>query len=360
MARCSSRTTTRARSIGSATRNDGGGSAPSRIREPRRGRPRRVISCALRFLASIAAFALLAAPPAAHAQAKGSMPKVGVLGHAEPVSFVAGLRDLGWVEDKNIRLERRLTTDDKTLARYAAELTRVPVDVIFAGNAASTRAARQATRVIPIITVSADPVKAGVVSSLARPGENVTGFAITQLMGKRLEILVQALPTVRRVAFLANPTNPNTPEFRRDAEAVAQAIGVKLLSFEVSAPGQIDTVVAAVATARPDAFVAAGDPLFWVASQKLIHAVARHRLPAMWEFRTWVEAGGLMSYGADTRELYRRAAEYTDRILKGTKPSDLPVEQATKFELAINLKTAKALGLTIPPSILLRADAVIQ
>jgi putative ABC transport system substrate-binding protein len=306
--------------------------------------------------------ALLTAPLAAKAQPTGPVRTVGILGHTAAVPFEAGLRDLGWVQGKNIRFERRVSTDDETLARFAAELSRVPVDVIFAGNAPSTRAAMQATRVIPIITVSADPVSTGFVASLAHPGGNVTGVAImhTELSGKRLEILTQALPAARRIAFLVNPANPSTPAVRRETEARARALGVKLLPFEVSAPERVAKVMAAVAKEHPDALVVQGDPLFQVTRQDLLEAAARHRLPAMWEWRAWVEAGGLMSYGANPGELYRRAAIYADRVLRGMKPSDLPVEQATKFELVINLKTAKAVGLTFPPSLLARADEVIQ
>lgn len=199
----------------------------------------------------------------------------------------------------------------------------------------------------------------GVVSSLARPGTNVTGFAITA-MGKRLELLVQALPTARRVALLLDPTNPNAAEYRRETEAVARAIGVSLLAFDVSVPERLENVIGSVAKARPDAFVVAGDPLFSDTCQRLVDVVARHRLPTMWETRGMVEAGGLMAYGADPAELYRRAATYADRILKGIKPADLPVEQPTKFALVINMKTAKSLRLTIAQPLLLRADQVID
>jgi putative ABC transport system substrate-binding protein len=305
---------------------------------------------------------LLAAPVAAQGQPAGPMRTIGIISHAPPTSFEEGLRELGWVEGKNVRFERRMSTDNQTLAYFAAELSRIPVDVIFAGNAAATRAAMEATRTIPIITVSADPVTTGFAASLARPGGNVTGLAImhTELSGKRLEMLTQALPTARRVAFLLNPTNPSTLAVRRETEVRARAIGLTLLPFEVSASEQSARVIAAVAKAHPDALVVQGDPLFYITRQDLVEATVRHRLPAMWEGRLFVEAGGLMSYGADTRQLYRHAATYVDRVLNGTRPADLPVEQATKFELVINLKTAKALGLTIPPSLLQRADQVIE
>lgn len=171
---------------------------------------------------------------------------------------------------------------------------------------------------------------------------------------------MQALPSARRVALLVNPTNPNTLAYRRDTEAVAKRIGVRLVVFEVSAIERIADIVAAVATARSDAFVAAGDPLFWVARQQLLDEVARRGLPTMWEQLPFAEAGGLIAYGADPGELYRRAAAYADRILRGATPAELPIDQATKFKLAINLKTAKPLGLMIPPSLLARADQVIE
>jgi len=310
----------------------------------------------------VTVLALVAASLAAEAQPAGPIRTIGIIGHTRPSSFEEGLRELGWVEGKNVRFEQRISTDNQRLAHFAAELSRIPVDVIFAGNAASTRAAMEATRAIPIITVSADPVSTGFVASLARPGANVTGLAImhTELSGKRLEILTQALPTARRIALLVNPANPSTPVVRRETEARALAIGVKLILFEASAPERVAKVMAAVAKERPDALVVQGDPLFFVTRQQLLEAAARHRLPAMWELRGFVEAGGLMSYGADPNELYRRAATYADRILRGTKPGDLPVEQATKFELVINLKTARALGITIPSPVLLRADHVVE
>jgi len=215
-------------------------------------------------LVLVVVLALFAVSPTAWPQPAGPVRTIGILGHTTASAFEEGLRELGWVEGKNVRFERRTSTDPREVARFAGELVRISVDVIFAGNASATQAAVEATRSIPIVTVSADPVKTGAASSLARPGTNVTGFAITQLTGKRLELLVEALPTARHVAFLANPTNPNAREFRRDAETVARAKGVNLLYFEVSAPERIEGVIAAVAKARPDAFVAAGDPLFWV------------------------------------------------------------------------------------------------
>jgi putative tryptophan/tyrosine transport system substrate-binding protein len=200
------------------------------------------------------------------------------------------------------------------------------------------------------------------VSSLARPGANVTGLAIMhlELSGKRLEVLTQALPAARRVAFLVNPANPSTVAVRRETEARARALGLSLLTFDVSAPERVEAVLAAVMKAHPDALVVQGDPLFTVAQRKIIDAAAHRQLPAMGEARAWVEAGGFISYGTDVGLLWRRAATYVDRVLKGAKPGDLPVEQPTTFELAINLKTAQTFGMTIPSPVLLRADRVVQ
>jgi putative tryptophan/tyrosine transport system substrate-binding protein len=307
---------------------------------------------------------LLAAALGVEAQPAGSMRTVGVLLSRPEVSrpFEEGLRELGWVEGKSIRFERRFSTDYQKLSRLAAELTRIPVDVVFAGNAPSTRAAMEITQTVPIITVSGDPVSAGFVVSLARPGANVTGLAImhTELSGKRLEILTQALPAARRIAILANPANPATAAMRRETEARATALGVQLLPFEATAPEQLAVILATAAQKHPDALVVFGDPMFFLNRRHLLEAAARHRLPAIWEWREFAEAGGLMAYGPSLDDLYRRAAKYVDRVLSGAKPADLPVEQATKFDLVINLKTAKALGLTIPPSVLLRAAQVLE
>ena len=310
----------------------------------------------------ITILALVAASLAAEAQPAGPVRTIGIIGHTRPSSFEEGLRELGWVEGKNVRFERRFSTDNRTLVHFAAELSRIPVDVIFAGNAASTSAAMEATRAIPIITVSADPVITGFVASLANPGGNVTGLSImhTELSGKRLEILTEALPKARRIALLVNPANPSTPAVRRETEARARAIGVKLLLFEARSPERIAEAMTAVAKEHPDALVVQGEPLFFLTRRELLEATARHRLPTMWEHRAFVEAGGFMSYGVNPGELYRRAATYADRILRGAKPGDLPVEQAATFELVLNLKTARTLGITIAEPVLLRSDHVVQ
>jgi putative ABC transport system substrate-binding protein len=228
------------------------------------------------------AAAAVAPLTSATAQAQPAWPgrTVGILRQLPAPSFEAGLGQLGWVEGKNVKFERRVSADDGTLARFAAELSRIPVDVIFAGNAPSTRAAMKATHAIPIVTVSADPVSTGFVASLARPGGNVTGVAMmsTELSGKRLEILIQALPTERRVAFLVNPTNPSSSVVRGEIEARAHALGVQLVSFEVSASERVAKVMAAVAKEHSDALVVQTDPLFVVIHKTLVDLAARHRI----------------------------------------------------------------------------------
>src|SRR5262245_31876316 len=243
--------------------------------------------------------AALTYPLSVHAQPAGRVRTVGILGHTSAKAFEQRLQELGWIEGKNVKLERRMSTDSQKLARFASELSNIPVDVIFAGNAPATRAAMEATRAIPIVTVSADPVGAGFVASLARPGANVTGVAImdTELSGKRLEILTQALPTARRIAFLVNPTNPSTSGMRRATEDSARVLGVKLLLFDVSASQQLASTMAVVVKEHPDALIVSGDPLFNSIQKELIAAAARHHLPAMWDWRFYVEGGGLMSYG---------------------------------------------------------------
>jgi len=315
-------------------------------------------------LAVVLAVSLTFAPLAAEGQQTGTVRTIGLLGSRPEAfpPFEEGLRELGWVESNTVRIERRVNPDYRELPRLATELVRVPVDVIFAANAPSVRAAMKATRTIPIVIVSGDPVSAGFVASLARPGANVTGLAIMhpELSGKRLEVLTQALPGARRVAVLANPANPSTPAMLRETEARASALGIQLLRIEASASNQLADALAEAKRGRADALAVLGDPMFTANRRRLIEAAAQHRLPAIWEWREFVEAGGLMTYAPKLDDLHQRAAIYVDRILKGSKPAELPVEQPTKFELVINLKTAKALGLTIPQTLLLRADQVIE
>jgi putative ABC transport system substrate-binding protein len=210
--------------------------------------------------------------------------------------------------------------------------------------------------------VTGDPISAGFITSLARPGRNVTGVAImqTELSGKRLELLTQAVPTARRIAIFANPGNPSTKGMVQETDSRASSLGVQLLRFEATDADRFDDVLAESISKRPEALMVLGDPIFSMNSRRLVDAVARHRLPAMWEWRDFVEDGGLMAYAPRLDDLIRRAALYVDKVLKGANPGDLPVEQAAKFELVINVKTAKALGLRIPSSLLLRADQVIE
>ena len=307
---------------------------------------------------------LLAAPLAAEGQQAGTIPTVGILTSRAERSrpLEEGLRELGWVEGKNVRFERRFTLDYQELPRFVRELLLVPVDVIFTLYGAGIEAAMDATRTIPIVGMTGDPVSAGYVTSLARPGGNVTGLTIQgrELSGKRLEILTQALPKARLMAVLANPQVPSTKAMLHETQARASALGVRLLHFEAAHPDRFSDVLAEVARKRPDALVVLSDPMFTRNGRRLVEVVARHRLPSMWEWRDFVDDGGLMSYGPRLDDLIRRAAVYVDKILKGAKPGDLPIEQPTKYELVINLKTAKALGLTIPPSLLQRADQVIE
>ncbi|MBI4610419.1 MAG: ABC transporter substrate-binding protein [Candidatus Rokubacteria bacterium] len=327
----------------------------------------------LRTTALIATLALgsLAAPLAADAQQAGTVPRIGVLGTPDAPAFQhlweafrQGLRDLGYVEGQSIAIESRSPLGRwERLPDLAEELVRLKVDVIVAASARTSRAAKQATGTIPIVMMSGDPIADGLVSSLARPGGNVTGLSTqgTDVVGKELELLKEAIPRLSRVAILWNPNNPFHATQVREAEAAARALGMQLQSVEARRPKDFDGAFSAMGKARVDAlFVLADGTVFLQHRAMIADLAARRRLPAMYARREHVEAGGLIAYGADRRELFRRLAVYVDKILKGAKPADLPVEQPTKFELIINLKTAKALGLTIPQSVLFRADHVIQ
>jgi ABC-type uncharacterized transport system substrate-binding protein len=312
---------------------------------------------------------LLGAPRGIEAQPV-KVPRLGVLGPRTPTDadrylepFHRGLRELGWVEGQNIAIEQRWAEGrSERMPELAAELVRRPVDIIFAATTASAVAARQATRTIPIVTAVGgdDP---DLVASLARPGGNVTGLSFSVDFGtfaKQLELLKEAVPTVRRVAVLYNPANPGN---RRAVERVgdaARSVGVNLHLLEVRASNDFARVFTATARARAEALLVVADSILAFNRLRLQEFVLRSRLPAIYGLREHVEVGGLMSYAADVRDNFRRAAVYVDKILKGAKPADLPVEQPTKFELVINLKTAKTLGLTIPPSLLARADQVIE
>ena len=324
------------------------------------------------FLASTGAV-FLAAPFAAEAQQAAKVPRIGWLSLDRAdrpqlrEAFFQGLRDLGYIEGRNIVIEYRdAGGKPERLPALAAELVALKVDVILVGSTPAALAAKQATETIPIVfTGTADPVGSGLVTSLARPGGNVTGLTnlFAELVGKRLEQLTQAAPGVSRIAVLWQPGalgDRTEKEMLKAADVAAQALGVRLQFIEARGPADFDRVFSDISRARAGALTVLPSIMFSSERRRLVDLAAKHRLPAVYSFREFVDAGGLMSYGPNLADLLRRAATYVDKILKGAKPADLPVEQPTKFELVINLKTAKALGLTIPPSMLQRADEVIQ
>ena len=278
------------------------------------------------------------------------------------------LRELGYIEGQNIAIEYRYAEGKRDrLPELAAELVRLKVDIIVvAGGDTPVRAAKNATKTIPIVMAGRglDPVEAGLVESLARPGGNVTGITnlTRELGGKRLELLKEAVPKLARVAVLYDPAAPgSTLEVKEDLPVAARALGLTLQPWEVRAAADFERVFAALNKERPDGlYVLSGGPLMNTNQKRIVGFALKSRLPSMYGNRERVDAGGLMSYGADQADSYRRVAYYVDRILKGAKPADLPVEQPTKFEFVINLKTAKQIGLTIPQSVLERADRVIK
>ncbi len=315
----------------------------------------------------------LFSPVAAEAQQAAKVPRIGYLAlnlvapHL-PEAFHQGLRDLGYVEGRNLVIEYRDAEGKlERLPALAAELVALKVDVIFAeGGTRSALAAKHATRTLPIVFAAVgDPVASGVVTSLARPGGNVTGTSVLapELVGKGLELLTQAVPGVSRVAVLRQPgavPERTEKDVLKGAEVAGRALGVRLQFVEALGPADVDRAFSDMTRARADALTVLPSAMFFFERRRLVDLAAKHRLAAVYPWREFVDAGGLMSYGANIADLYRRAATYVDKILKGTKPGDLPVEQPTKFELVINLKTAKALGLTIPPSLLGRADHVVE
>jgi putative tryptophan/tyrosine transport system substrate-binding protein len=279
-------------------------------------------------------------------------------------AFRQGLRDLGWVEGQDFALETRFAEGNpERLPALAAQLVRQRVDLILAGSTPGTLAAKQATSTVPIVMVTTgDPVGSGLVVSLAQPGGNVTGLTSLgqELSAKRLELLKEAVPGVARVAVLTSPGSPYTGPFLSERTRLVQALGVQLHVVEAGDPTQFEQAFAEMARARAGALMVFTDVMFISYRRRLVELAAQSRLPAMYPEREFVSAGGLMFYGASLVDMYYHAAVYVDKILKGTKPADLPVEQPTKLELVINLKTANALGLTIPPSILFQADEVIR
>jgi putative ABC transport system substrate-binding protein len=279
-------------------------------------------------------------------------------------AFLEGLHDLGYVEGQNLVIEYRgAEGQHEQFPDLVAELVRLKVDVLVVPNTPAALAAKQATRTIPIVMPSmGDPLGTGLVASLARPGGNITGLSGIQpeLVGKQLEFLKAVLPTVSRVAVLWNPANPVAALHVRAADVAAQALGVQLHLVEARGPDAFDRAFASTTSAHAGALLVVPDALFLQHRRRLAELAATSHLPTLHSGRPYVEAGGLLAYGASQAAQWRRAATYVDKILKGAKPGDLPVEQPTKFELVINLKTAQALGLTMPPSILFQADEVIR
>src|SRR5215468_10991532 len=327
----------------------------------------------LMWLAVMLALSLTLAPLVAGAQQAGKVPRIGFLGVSSPSdrpplleAFRQRLRELGWVEGQNIVIDYRYAQDRvDRLPDLAAELVRLKVDLIVASaGTQAAMAAKNATETIPIVMIYVrDPVGTGLIASLARPGGNVTGVsgsAGLEMFAKQLELLKETVPKIRRVALLSNPDNAYHQLAIREVNVAARSLGVELQLLEARGPNEFDGAFAAMAKERVGALLVLSDAVLNSHRIRLADLAARSRLPAAYGVRESVEAGGLMSYGPSFLDSYRRAATYVDKILKGTKPADLPVEQPTKYELVINMKTAKALGLTIPPSLLRRADEVIQ
>jgi putative ABC transport system substrate-binding protein len=320
------------------------------------------------------AVVLLAVGAIAAAQQPKKVPRIGYLSQLDPArefirseAFRLALRDLGHIDGQNIAIEYRYA--EGKLDRFsvlAAELVRLEVDIIvIAGGAIVVRAARNATKTIPIVmVVGADPVEESIVESLARPGGNITGLTTLarELGGKRLELLKEAVPKLARVAVFYDPAiPPSVIEVKEVLPVAARALGLTVQPWEVRDAGGFERVFAALKKERPDGlYLPAGGPLIRSHVKQIAGFALKNRLPSMYNNREAVDAGGLMYYGTDLVDRYRRVAYFVDRILKGAKPADLPVEQPTKFELVINLKTAKQIGLTIPPNVLARADRVIR
>ena len=304
------------------------------------------------------------------AQVPAKVFQVGYLSYGTPAESAnrvsalrSGLRDHGYVEGKNIVLVFRRADTAERLPELAADLVRLNVDVIIATSSTEVEAARQATRTIPIVFAThADPQGVGHVSSLARPGGNITGLSVllTELAAKQVEIMKQTLPQMKRIGVLATLTAPSHRPALQAAQAASQRLGVQVVTVPVRTPDDLDGAFAMMARERVNAFLALATPLIRSQRVTVAELALKHRLPGMFGPKENVEAGGLMSYFSDLEETSRRAATYIDKILKGAKPGDLPIEQASKYELIINLKTAKALGITIPPSVLQRADRVLE
>jgi len=302
-----------------------------------------------------------------------SVPRVGILsGRSRQAAidtgihgaFVKGMQELGYVEGRNVRYEWRYAEGDYAeLRRMAEELVRLKVDVIVAEGTTSTAPAKQATRTIPIVmSTSSDPVGAGLVASLARPGGNITGLTSAALdaTAKRLELLAAVVPGLSRVAALANPSNPSGAAFLREAQAAAGQFNLRILPFSAATPEAIERAFSTMVQERAQALIVTTDAFLFTHRRQIVNLVAKARLAAIFPTRDFYEIGGMLIYGHSVADLSRRAAGYVDKILKGAKPADLPIQQPDRFELLVNLKTAKALGLTIPQHLLMRANEVIK
>jgi len=318
----------------------------------------------------VIALAIFVAPPAAITEQQKTPPRIGFLLMGSPQAgltsafdaFREGLRELGWTENENIAIEYRWAGESPDrLPELAADLVRLKVAIII-GSTPGVRAAQHATTSIPIIMcIADDAVKQGFVPNLARPGGNITGMAAmaSELAGKRLELLREATPRVSRIALLWNPPG-SSQDYMKDTQMAARSLGVALQSVEVRTADDFESAFASVLKGRAEALVVGPGQFLFNHQRRVVEFATKNRLPSIYAWKDPVSAGGLIAYGVNIPQVYRRAANYVDRILRGTKPGDLPVEQPTKFDLVVNLKTAKALGLTIPQSVLLRADEVIR
>ncbi|HEU4369621.1 MAG TPA: ABC transporter substrate-binding protein [Methylomirabilota bacterium] len=317
-----------------------------------------------------AAVLLFSGIVAAHAQQAPRLYRIGFVGSASSGpqidAFRKGLKELGYVEGKNVIVETRFAEGrSERIPELVAQVLRLKVDVLVVGSTPAALAAKRATTTVPIVFASLfDPVGAGIVASLARPGGNITGAAIgvggSGFAGKWVELLKEAVPDLSHVAVLSNSANPASAASVREIEAAARPLKLRLDVLDAGNTTNLDRAFATISASGARAIIVTNDPFFTPNRAKLVQFAASKRLPAVYFFKVFAEIGGLMVYGASLEDSYRRAATYVDKILKGAKPADLPIEQPTRFELVINLKTAKALGLTIPPSLLLRADHVIE
>jgi len=311
--------------------------------------------------------AAVAWPLAAHAQQPGKVWRMGFIAHGHESFYDAlfeGLREYGYEEGRNLIVERRYAQGQaERFKEFAAEMVRLNVDIIIVVTTPAALAVKKATTTIPIVHPNAiDPLNTGLIASLAHPGGNLTGGAqlTAEVSAKRLEILKRVVPRLSRVAALGNPANPALVFSWKETQGAARALGVTLQSHEVQGPKDFAAAFAMTADERPDALLVLQDAVTMQQRNEIIDFAIQKRLPSMFQEKGWAVAGGLMSYGENLPSMYRRAAYFVDRIFKGAKPADLPVEQATKFDMVLNLKTAKAIGLTIPDSVLVLADEVIE